>query len=590
MEKRKHSVKVRSAPGLAFRLWIYRILVVCLCLRLAWYEIERVWLQYHRGAASQYARKESMPGGCRHPLPSLSKDYPPAPETPELQVASLLADTSLREIVSQSAIDSLVVGVVTADGPIFEHSYGFLKANVTEPAWRGTVDSDSIYRIVSISKLFTTMETLVLREKGLLQLDDPVTAYVPGFSYRQTDYGDEGPVTIRALLTHMAGIGGNLPPGDMLDWPHSLDGGGSPPYNGLPFPSTDSVLKSQAGLPLTHPPYTLPVYSNTGFSILGMVNLAAANRSSEYIGNVSTIEELMKRDVFDPLGMNSTGFLASTLGVDRVAISSYAPTDADYDFRSSMNPSGGVFSTLSDLMNAMRMLLNPEKNPSILSSYTIREWMRPLFAWYDDTTEFGMLWEINKYRNTFGDVQRLYQKSGQLMGYHAEFTVNPATGYGVIILMTGQYLNVQRPTFEVLDIFQPMFDVIAQRTAVQLYTGTWSTTTNGTLSVIDIDFRDGSLWVNHIVLRGTDVLQLLLEDPEPAALWSTGRRDQFRIAFGESWRNNERGYHCMAYSFGMELGYARGAAINEISFSGEGVDRILHVPSAGVDLRRKRTA
>ncbi|KZT23563.1 beta-lactamase/transpeptidase-like protein [Neolentinus lepideus HHB14362 ss-1] len=579
------SETVRARSTLFSRRWIAGILLFCLGLRLTWHETRQLWIQSGQDSTSQPAHPRSILGVCRSPLPPFPKDHLSLLDIPELALASAIADASLRDMVSQLPIDSLVVAVVTSEGPIFERSYGVLKANETDPSRRGSVDKNSIYRIVSISKLFTTLETLVLRDKGLLSLDDPVHKYLPEFSY-QADHGDEGPVTIRGLLTHMAGIAGDLPPGDMLNWPHSLDGASTPPYNGLPFPSTDDVLNSQARLPLTNPPYTYPVYSNTAFSILGMLNLAAANKSSDYIGNISMIEELMKRDVFDPLGMNSTGFLATALGVERVAISSYASADADYDFKTSMNPSAGVLSTLSDLMAPIRMLLGADRNPSILSPYTIREWMRPVFPWYDDTTEIGMLWEINKYRNSFGDVQRLYQKSGQLMAYHCEFTVNPASGYGVIVLMTGQYLNAQNPTFQILDTFQPAFDVLAERAAVQLYTGSWSGTTNGTLSQIDISLRNGSLWVDVMILSGTDVLKLLLENPESVALWSTGRVDQFRVAFGESWRNDERGYQCLAYSFGMELGYARGAAINEISFSGEGHGRVLYVPSAALKLHR----
>ncbi|EPQ55044.1 beta-lactamase/transpeptidase-like protein [Gloeophyllum trabeum ATCC 11539] len=568
------------------KLWIYRIALVCLCLRLVWHETAVLQTAIHHWQdRTSVEPQKAKPGVCRAPLPPLLKDHPPKSDAPELSLASALVDASLRDALSELAIDSLVVAVVTAEGSVFEGTYGVLRGNESDAERRGHVDRDSIYRMASISKMFTTIETFILRDKGLLNLDDPVDTFLPNFTYRHTDATHEGPVTIRTLLTHAAGIGGNLPPGNMSDWPHSLDGANTPPYNGRPFPTPERVLEAQAELSLSTPPHGLPLYSNAGFSILGMVNLAAARRSDEYRDRVSTIEELIERDVFEPLGMNSSGYLAADLGAERVAVSSYASEDADYDFQTAMNPTGGQFSTLADLIAPMRMFLNPEKNPSVLSPYTIREWMKPQFSWFDDTTELGMLWEINKYQNSFKDVQRLYQKSGQLMAYHAEFTVNPASGYGVIVLMAGQYLNAQSITFHILDAFQPAFDVLIDQATRELYTGSW---TDGEANHVEVSSRDGSLWVDRMVLSGEDVLKLVqgTDEAEPVGLWSTGRSDQFRLAFGESWRNDERGYHCLAYFFGMELGYARGAAINEISFAGEGGARTLYVPSVDVKLRR----
>jgi len=75
----------------------------------------------------------------------------------------------VHEAFSRGGIDGLVVAIVTREGMIYETAIGPLKANETLPAKRGSVDKHSIFRIASGSKLFATLETLILREKGALQ-------------------------------------------------------------------------------------------------------------------------------------------------------------------------------------------------------------------------------------------------------------------------------------------------------------------------------------------------------------------------------------------------------------------------------------
>lgn len=62
-----------------------------------------------------------------------------------------------------------MLAIVTGEGVVYETAIGPLKANETVPEKRGAVDRHSIFRIASGSKLFATLETLVLREKGALQ-------------------------------------------------------------------------------------------------------------------------------------------------------------------------------------------------------------------------------------------------------------------------------------------------------------------------------------------------------------------------------------------------------------------------------------
>ena len=74
----------------------------------------------------------------------------------------------LTKRVSQADIDSIAVSVVTAAGTLYEAGFGVLRANETCNEEPTPVDGESIYRLASISKMFTVLETLILRERGVL--------------------------------------------------------------------------------------------------------------------------------------------------------------------------------------------------------------------------------------------------------------------------------------------------------------------------------------------------------------------------------------------------------------------------------------
>jgi CubicO group peptidase (beta-lactamase class C family) len=119
--------------------------------------------------STQSLHAHSINIGCAFPLPiHLLKERPLCPTEDPLRKSSKKLDAYLSKRVSSSDIDSLSIAVVTPHGTIFEGGYGVLKAN--ETVSQKPVSRNSIYRIASITKMFTVLETLILREKGALNL------------------------------------------------------------------------------------------------------------------------------------------------------------------------------------------------------------------------------------------------------------------------------------------------------------------------------------------------------------------------------------------------------------------------------------
>jgi len=105
---------------------------------------------------------------CHPPLPNLLAYYPPKANDSSLAALFDTVDAYLQKIVAVNTTDSISVSIVTSGGPLYEKGFGIARANETDPEKRLRPDGKSIYRVASVSKLFTTLETLILRERGVL--------------------------------------------------------------------------------------------------------------------------------------------------------------------------------------------------------------------------------------------------------------------------------------------------------------------------------------------------------------------------------------------------------------------------------------
>lgn len=296
-------------------------------------------------------RSKSTLGQARwecHPfLPKLFVETPPPADHALIATASKLLDNFLSARFSKGDIDSLSVAVITSEGPLFEKNWGVMRGNESGSL---PTTSDSMYRIASVSKLFTVLEGLILEQKHALswcvltychidlvfdvpsQRDDPVEKYLPDFKYRldslNPDYPapsqDEAPITLFQLASHMSGLGRDWPPGTVFNWPYSLEGGGPPPTNGLSFPSHESLYAAAANHHLTSPPFNYPAYSNTGIGLLGLA-LVAANRKEFGDEEPGSYADLINRDIFDPLGLNGSHFLTTDENKHLIVVPSKAP-------------------------------------------------------------------------------------------------------------------------------------------------------------------------------------------------------------------------------------------------------------------------
>jgi CubicO group peptidase (beta-lactamase class C family) len=194
-----------------------------------------------------------------------------------------------QERVKQNA-PGFAIGIVI-DGEL-AYSKGF---GVVDPATKVVPDADTVYRIGSISKSFTGLALLSLRDDGRLNLDDPLAKWIPEANAITYPTRDERPITLRQLAQHTSG----------------LQRDGAFPMEADPDEAT--VVGSLAKLTLERAPGLESVYSNLGFGLLGIVVGHAAKQS---------FHDVIAARIWKPLGMTSTswdgagGKLAPAFGPD----------------------------------------------------------------------------------------------------------------------------------------------------------------------------------------------------------------------------------------------------------------------------------
>lgn len=159
----------------------------------------------------------------------------------------------------------------------------------------GPVDEDTVFRIASMSKSFTALAVLKLRDAGRLRLDDPVAQHVPELRSWPLATGDSAPVTVRQLLAHAGGLPEDNPQGDR--------------QLALTGPAFSAWLRG--GVPQASAPGSAFEYSNLGYMVLGRLISQVAGRP---------YQDYIRDEILQPLGMHSTFWSPAAVPAGRLAL------------------------------------------------------------------------------------------------------------------------------------------------------------------------------------------------------------------------------------------------------------------------------
>ena len=267
---------------------------------------------------------------------------------------------------------------------------------------RATTETN--YRLASVTKQFTAMAIMILKERGLLSYDDSLTTFFPSFPRigRQ--------ITVRHLLHHTSGV---------ADYEDLI------PDSATVQVLDRDVLRLVSGVDTAYfPPGTKFRYSNTGYSLLALiVEKVSGERFARFL----------EQNIFRPVGMvGSVAFESGVSEVPRRALG-YVPrgTGGEFEGRdqsvtSAVLGDGGIYSSVEDLRKWDAELANPH----IVSPAALREAFTPDQLPSGEITGYGFGWYIDQFQG-----KRRIHHSGSTVSFRTHLMRFPDERLTIIILM-----------------------------------------------------------------------------------------------------------------------------------------------------------
>jgi uncharacterized protein YbbC (DUF1343 family)/CubicO group peptidase (beta-lactamase class C family) len=327
---------------------------------------------------------------------TLAQLLPTAPERASMSREQLARmDAIINDEIGQQRLPGAVVLVARKGRIVWKKAYG---SRALEPQ-REAMTANTIFDLASLTKVVATATSImILVEQGKVQLNDPLTKYIP-----QLKGEDRERITIELLLTHRSGY---APDFDLRERWRGYDEG----------------IKRLVAEPLQNSPGSKFVYSDIGYIALGEVVRKASGLA---------LAEFARRNIFMPLGMKDTGFIPPKSLLSRIA-----PTEKRSGQLSYLGDSGqdagaegerwlrgqvhdptsyrmeglaghaGLFSTADDLAIYCQMILAGGRygNVRILSPLGVAAMTQPRLVTDSGWTR-GLGWDINsRFSTNRGDL------------------------------------------------------------------------------------------------------------------------------------------------------------------------------------------
>ena len=296
---------------------------------------------------------------------------------------------------SQKDLAAVSIALVDSQGVVWAAGFGEESPGVPATA-------ETVYRVGSVSKLFTDIAIMQLAEAGELEIDAPVRRYLPEFA--PAGFAN-APVTLRQLMSHRSGLVREPPVG------HYFDDTG---------PTLTATVASLSGTPLVYEPGTRTKYSNAGVAVAGYVLEATQGEP---------FAEYVKHAVLQPLGMANTAFAPDSAVAAKLARAYMWGFDRGrFDapvFELGMAPAGSMYSTVLDLALFMDAMFRRGEgaNARVLGAETLESMWEP-----ENATGYGLGFRVAE---RFG--QRWLGHGGAIYGFSTQLAFLPDAKLGVVV-------------------------------------------------------------------------------------------------------------------------------------------------------------
>lgn len=310
-------------------------------------------------------------------------------------------------------LPALSIALVDDQETVWAAGFGTAQAGDAIPATAAT-----IYRVGSVSKLFTDIAVMQLVERGELDLDAPITDYLPGFELGAPISGDvsEPSVpTLRQLMSHRAGIVREPPVGH---------------YFADDEPTLAETVASLNGTPVIYRSGSRVKYSNAGIAIVGYV--------LERTQGVP-FTEYVRAAVLSPLGMTRSAFAPDPAVVEGLAEAVMRGYDGleipAPKFELGMSPAGSMYAPVTDLGKFMSAVFAGGVGEAgrIVTDSTLAQMLTPQFS---EDSGFGIGFGLGTL-----DGHRYAGHGGAIYGFATQLSMLPDEKLGAIAVTTVDMAN-----------------------------------------------------------------------------------------------------------------------------------------------------
>jgi len=309
--------------------------------------------------------------------------------------------------MAYNGLPGLSIGILHDQELVWAAGFGRAGLAPARPA-----TPDTLYRIASITKLFTSTAILQLRDAGKLRLDDPLVEHLPWFRIGRA-HAEAPETTIRHLLTHTAGLPREA------GFPYWTDG---------EFPTAPQIRERLAAQEAALPTETEWKYSNLGLTLAGEIVAAVSGQAyPEYVAD----------HILEPLGMLRTWVTTPPADHPELAtgytrrLPAGARTAAPFTDGRGITPAANMTTCVSDLARFAMLQFRdgPAGGAQILRGSTLREMQR--VHWLEPDWEAG--WGLG-FRIARTKGKTYVGHGGSLRGYRTIVHLCPADRIGVIVL------------------------------------------------------------------------------------------------------------------------------------------------------------
>ncbi len=335
------------------------------------------------------------------------------------------AEDKIQWAIRGYHLPGVAVSLIDDQDTLWQETFGMANLETNTSA-----EADTVYKLWSVAKVFTAIETMRLVEEGLVDLDAPITEYLPNFSI-QSRFLDSDPITIRSLLTHRSGL-----PRNECHW---ID---------FSEEALASLVASLGDCHLAFPVGYQYKYSNLGFDLLGY--LIQEKRGGLF-------QDYMRENLLIPIGMDNSSFLRAQVPTGLEFASGYEYYQGEYypyeqDDITSF-PSGNLYSTIEDMGQFAKFIFRGRdvNGGQIISPETFEIMFADQLSGSSDPQPMGLGW---KTAHVLGSERMVWHEGGPGDGTGALVALLPQRKLGVVLIANGTAFEVNVSLPLALDILE----------------------------------------------------------------------------------------------------------------------------------------